>query len=46
MTLRIPCLDVEQNEIDRFQLLVREAIAVVSVRVERRVDSHRLCRGE
>jgi len=42
MAFRIPCLDVEEHEIERVQLGVGDAVAVVAVRIERRVDAHGL----
>src|SRR4051812_3304774 len=46
MPFGIPRLDVEEDEINRLQLGIREAIPVEAVAVERGVNPHRLRRGE
>src|SRR4029450_12941291 len=43
MTLGIPRLEIEHDEVDRLELGVRQPIAVVAVGIERRVNAHRLC---
>src|SRR5262249_45216664 len=46
MAFGIPGLEVQQHYIDLLEILVGEALAEIPVSVERRVDPHRLCRGE